>query len=410
MSKILGIVAEYNPFHNGHLYHINESKKITESTYTIAIMSGNFTQRGDTAFINKWSRAEIALKNGIDLIIELPVVYATSSAENFADGAIKILNSMNIIDYISFGAETASIPHLNKIADILYEEPKKYKNYLAEELQKGLSYPKAREQALLLYFNNNKEYYNIISSPNNILGIEYLKALKKYNSNIEPIAIPRIKTGHNDLNYSNNIASSTSIRNIIKNQKFDIAKKLMPMSSFLNIMENIEIGHVVSGLSVFEREIIYKLRNMSTSEIALLPDVTEGLEFLIKKAANSCNSITKFMSIVKSKRYTSTRIQRILLYVLLDILKKDIDLSKSIHPYIRVLGFNERGKFLISQISKVNPNLNIITSVKKFVDMNSNNNLKNMLNMDIRSTDVYTLGYANDSCSNLDFINKIISI
>lgn len=410
MKKVLGIIAEYNPFHNGHLYHINESKKITGSSYTVAIMSGNFTQRGDTALINKWSRAEIALKNGIDLIIELPVLYATSSAENFADGAIKILNSLNIIDYISFGAEIADIQRLKAISEILNEEPKKYKSFLSKELQKGQSYPKAREQALNLYLNNDKKYLNIISSPNNILGIEYLKALKKYNSNIEPIAIPRLETNHNDLNYSNNIASSTSIRNLIKDQKFDIAQKLMPKFSFLNIIKNIEIGHVISDLCVFEHQIIYKLRSMSTDEISSLPDVTEGLEFLIKKAANSCNNIKDFLTIVKSKRYTSARIQRILLYALLDIYKKDIDLSKEITPYIRVIGFNKHGKFLISQISKANPTLNIITSVKKFVENNSNSCLKIMLYKDIRATDVYTIGYTSNSFSNLDFTNKIISI
>ncbi len=410
MNKVLGIVAEYNPFHNGHLYHLRESKKITGSTYTVTIISGNYTQRGSTALIDKWSRAEIALKNGIDLVLELPVVYATSSAENFADGAIKILNSMKLVNYLSFGAETADVKSLQTIAEILYKEPKEYKNYLAKELQAGQAYPKAREKALFLYLNKDKKYLNIISLPNNILGIEYLKALKKYNSNIEPIAIPRLQTNHKDLNYSKNMASSTAIRNIIKNHKFDIAQKLMPKGSYLNILKNLELGHVVSDLCVFEHEIIYKLRSMSTYEISLLPDVTEGLEFLIKKAANSCNNIKELINIVKSKRYTSTRIYRILLYALLDIYKKDINLSKQLQPYIRVLGFNEHGKDLISQISKANPELNIITSVKKFVNTNNNNNLKTMLDKDIFATDIYTIGYTCNSFSNLDFTHKIISI
>lgn len=410
MNKVLGIVAEYNPFHNGHLYHINESKKITGSTHTIAIMSGNFTQRGNTAIINKWSRAEIALKNGIDLVIELPVVYAISSAENFADGAMKILNSLNIVNYISFGTEIADIQRLKTIAEILHIEPKKYKNFLVKELQKGQSFPKSREQALLSYLNNDKNYLNIMSSPNNILGIEYLKALKKYESNIEPIAIQRLETNHNDLNYSNNIASSTAIRNVIKSHKFDIVQTLMPKLSFLSILKNIEIGNFISDLCIFEHEIIYKLRNMSIHEISLLPDVTEGLEFLIKKAANSCNNIREFINIVKSKRYTSTRINRILLYALLNIYKSDIDLSKKTLPYIRVIGFNENGKSLISQISKSNPTLNIITSVKKFVKNNKNSYLENMIDKDIKATDIYTIGYNSNSVSNLDFTNKFISL
>ena len=317
---------------------------------------------------------------------------------------------MNIVNYISFGAEIADIERLNTIAEILNNEPKKYKYFLVKELQKGLSYPKAREQALLSYLNNDKNYLNIISSPNNILGIEYLKALKKYNSNIEPIAIPRLEKKHNDLNYSNNIASSTTIRNIIRSQKFDIAQKLMPKFSFFNILKNIEIGNIISDLCVFEHLIIYKLRTMSTYEISLLPDVTEGLEFLIKKAANSCNNIKEFINIVKSKRYTSTRINRILLYALLNVYKSDIDLSKKVQPYIRVIGFNKNGKSLISQISKSNPDLNIITSVKKFVENNNNSYLKIMLDKDIGATDVYTIGYNMNSVSNLDFTNKIITI
>ena len=147
MGKVLGIVAEYNPFHNGHLYHIEQSKKITGANYTVAIMSGNFTQRGSTSLIDKWSKAEIAIQSGIDLVIELPVLYAISSAENFAEGAIKILDSLKVVDYISFGAETSDIEILDKFADVLYNEPREYKTLLSHELKKGVSFPKARESA-----------------------------------------------------------------------------------------------------------------------------------------------------------------------------------------------------------------------------------------------------------------------
>ena len=194
---------------------------------------------GSTAFINKWSRAKSALECGIDLVIELPVLYAISSAENFADGAIKILNSMKVVDYVSFGAETADINALSIVADTLLQEPKEYKLYLNQELKKGLSFPSARQNALALYLNNNY-YSDLLALPNNILGIEYLKALKKYNSNIQAIAMPRFEVGHNDLNYYSNIASSTSIRNILKNNGLDIAKKLMPDPSFRCLLENLQ--------------------------------------------------------------------------------------------------------------------------------------------------------------------------
>ncbi len=410
MGKVLGIVCEYNPFHNGHLYHLEQSKRMTGSNYTVAVMSGNFTQRGSTSLIDKWSKAEAAINCGVDLVIELPVLYATSSAENFAEGAVKILDSLKVVDYISFGAETSDTDILTTFADILYKEPKKYKTLLSHELGKGLSYPKARENALLMYLNDIRKYVNVLSSPNNILGIEYIKALKKYKSNIMPISIARFESGYHDTGYTSNIASATAVRNIVKNGGFDILKRLLPAPSYGILMNNIKQGHIVPDLSVFEKQIIYNLRKMDVAEIAELPDVSEGLEFAIKKAANSCNSIVEFLNIIKSKRYTSTRIQRILLYSLLGITKKDMALSRKQYPYIRVLGLNNRGKFLISEIAKANPKLEIITSVKRFVDTNSNKNLKLMLDKDIWATDVYTVGYEYDSWNNLDFTKKIVTI
>lgn len=410
MGKVLGIVCEYNPFHNGHLYHLEELKKITGSNYSIAIMSGNFTQRGSTAIIDKWSRTETALKAGIDLVIELPTLYAISSAENFADGAIHILDSLKIVDYVGFGAETSDIDVLDNIADVLYNEPRAYKTLLSHELNKGISFPKARENALLIYLNNIRKYVNVVSAPNNILGIEYIKALKKYKSIIKPISIARFEAGHNDLSYHSNIASGTTIRNIIKNGNFDILRRLVPESTYSILMDNIKQTHIIPDLSVFERQIFYNLRKMSIEEIRELPDVTEGLEFSIKKATNSCNSIYEFLNIIKSKRYTSTRLQRILLYSLLGITKKDMELSRKVTPYIRVLGLNNKGKFMISEIAKANPKLEIITSVKRFLDSSNNKNLKTMLNKDIFATDVYTLGFTYDSCSNLDFTKKIITL
>lgn len=409
MGKVLGIICEYNPFHNGHLYHLEQSKRLTGSNYTVAIMSGNFTQRGSTAIVDKWSRAEMALRSGVDLVIELPLLYSISSAENFADGAIRILDDLKVVDYLSFGAETSDIDILTEISEILYKEPKAYKTLLADELKKGLSFPKARENALLSYLDNNK-YSNILSSPNNILGIEYIKALKKYKSNIKPVSIARFEAGYNDTNYSGNIASATAIRNIIKNGGFDILRNLLPSSSFNILIDNVKQGHIIPDLSVFERQIIYNLRRMSVEEIRNLPDVSEGLEFSIKKAANSCNTLLEFLNIIKSKRYTSTRLQRILLYTLLGITKKDINLSKKVTPYARVLGLNKRGKFLISEIAKANPKLEIITSVKRFLDNSTNKNLNTLIEKDIFSTNVYTIGYDFNSCNNLDFTKKIVTI
>ncbi len=409
MSKVLGIVAEYNPFHNGHLYHLEKSKKDTGCSYTVAIISGNFTQRGSTSLIDKWSKAQSAIDCGVDLVIELPVFYAISSAENFAEGAIKILDSLKVVDHLSFGAETSNIEILDKCADVLYNEPREYKSLLSHELKKGLSFPKAREKALMLYLNDIRKFANVLSSPNNILGIEYLKALKKFKSNIQPITIPRYEVGHNDLSYTENTASSTAIRNMIKNNGFNALQSLMPAPSYSILLKNMNAGHIIPDISVFEKEIIYNLRKMTISEISQIPDVSEGLEFAIQNAANSCNSVVEFLNIVKSKRYTTTRLQRILLYALLDVTKKDMVLSKKTQPYVRVLGLNKKGKFLISEIVKANPKLEIITSVKQFMDKNTNKTLQHMLAKDIQATNIYTIGYEEDSWSNLDFTKKVVT-
>ena len=198
MSNVLGIISEYNPFHNGHLHHLNESKRITHSDYSIAIMSGNFTQRGETSIVDKWTKTKMAIENGIDLVIELPTIYAISSAENFADGAVRILNSLGIVDFISFGSECDDISILNDVANVLCSEPDEYRTLLSHELSKGNSFPKAREKALMMYLNDVRRFANVLSSPNNILGIEYLKALKRQKSKIEPVTVKREGAGHND--------------------------------------------------------------------------------------------------------------------------------------------------------------------------------------------------------------------
>lgn len=405
MSKILAIIAEYNPFHNGHLYHLEKSKKIVDPDYSICIMSGNFCQRGDTSIIDKWSKAEMAIKSGFDLVIELPVIYSISSAENFAEGALKILNAFNNVT-LSFGSECGNINVLNKFANILYDEPKEFSTILTHELAKGISYPKARENALMLYLNDVRKYANVLSNSNNILGIEYLKAIKKLRSKVQPITVKRIGTDYNSLKIKDRLASATAIRNLIQNDE-DVAK-LVPKSSFDILSSNMKYGKTVNGLAIFEKEIIYTLRKMSIQEIADLQDVSEGLENLIKTAADSCNTLEDLINSIKSKRYTRSRIQRILLYSLLDITKKDIQESYKVNPYIRVLGVSNHGKELLSEISKKRSKFPVITSVKKFMDSSNNKVLKNMLSKDILASNIYTLGYDYDSKSNLDYTKKLI--
>jgi predicted nucleotidyltransferase len=407
MSRVLGIIAEYNPFHNGHLYHIAKSKQETNAQYIVGVISGNFVQRGNTSIVNKWTKARMALLNGVDLVIELPTVYSISSAENFAEGAIKILNSLGIVDTISFGMETNDIATLNNIANVLYNEPKEYVTILSHELSKGNSFPKARENALMMYLNDIKRYANVLTGSNNILGIEYLKAMRKTKSKIIPVGIKREKVLYNDKYIVDEFASATAIRKMLMTRSLNDISKVMPRSSYLLLGDELKKGHYVIDISRFEKEIIYNLRKMTKEEIAKLPDVSEGLENSIKNAADSCNNIKDLINMVKTKRFTQTRIQRILLYSLIGITKKQMDTSRKISPYVRVLGFNNKGKELISEMMKLNPKLNVITSVKKYIDTVANRNLKEMLETDIMATNIYTLGYYSDSYSNLDYTNKI---
>lgn len=410
MARVLGIIAEYNPFHNGHLYQIEEAKKQTGADYVVAVISGNFTQRGNTSLVNKWVKTDMALRSGVDIVIELPTVYSISSAENFAEGAIKILDSLKIVDTLCFGTETADFAALNNIANVLYNEPKEYVSLLNHELGKGVSYPKARESALMMYLNDIKRYANILSGSNNILAIEYLKALKKLKSSMRPFSVQRKKVYYNDERIVDEFASSTAIRKLVSRGQYDEIRKVVPTSSYMLLKEEIRKGSFVLDILKYEKEILYNLRKMTISEIAELPDVTEGLEHVIKNGANSCNSILDLMDIVKSKRYTQTRIQRILLYALLGITKKDMLNARKVTPYVRVLGFNKNGREMLSEICNENRRINMITSVKKFEELNLNKALKEMLDKDIFATNVYTLGYEYNSAANLDYTNKMVIV
>jgi len=409
MTNVLGIIGEYNPFHNGHKYHLEQSKKLAKADYTVAIISGNFVQRGNVSLIDKWAKTDMAISNGIDLVLELPTIYSVSSAENFAHGAVTILDSLDIIDYLSFGSELCDINVLNMCADVLTEQPIAFTNLLKHELAKGISFPKARENALLMYLNDVRKYAGALSSPNNILAIEYLKSLKRIRSIIKPISIKRIGSNYNDteIDVSGKFASATAIRQKLIDDKPQGLSKLMPSSSYRILYNTILKGHYVKDLVVFEKEILYALRKMTISEIANLPDVTEGLEHNIKNAANSCNTLSEFLNIIQTKRYTNTRIQRILLYALLGITKNDMKISQKIKPYARVLGFNSKGRDLLSTIAS-NKNIDIVTSVKKYIDSINNKNLLHMLNTDINATNIYTLGYAKDSWANLDYTHNMI--
>lgn len=398
--KIVGLVTEYNPFHNGHKYHLEQSKLETNCNYSVAVMSGNFVQRGEPAICDKWTRAKMAIDSGVDLVLELPTLYSTMSAEYFSYGAVKLLDSLNVIDYISFGSETNDLESLIKISKVLESEPKNFKYHLKKYLNKGMSFPKARSEALKNIFDDYK-IDNIINNPNNILAIEYIKSLINLNSTIKPHSIKRIVSDYNEIILTGNISSATAIRRSL------IAKGIsdketcysLPINSKKNISKYLANYSSFNQLINFNDILIYKLRTIDKDCLKEFIDIETGLENRIIEAANKFDNIMDIIKNIKTKRYTYTRIQRILIHILLDINYKK-DQIYNFPLYIRVLGANKKGFEILKNI-KSNSNLPIINKVADFRKSNANK----MFDLDIKASNIYFIGLNNKTNikNNFDF-------
>ncbi|WP_302569391.1 nucleotidyltransferase [uncultured Clostridium sp.] len=381
--NITGIITEYNPFHNGHKFHLEESKKQTKSDRTICIMSGNFVQRGGPAIIDKWKRTEMALNNGVDLIIELPTFYAVSSAEFFAKGAVSILNSLNIVNNLFFGSEIGDAKALSEIAKVLVSEDERFQNILKENLSLGLTFAKAREKSLIEYLNSS-EINNIITSSNNILGIEYIKAILKLNSSINPVALKREGSNYNDKSLSQTFSSATSIREVLKNtSNIEDLKNIIPLESYEVFSKLQEQDYRFTFEEEMFKYIKYKIQTNCVN-FNNLYEVTEGLDNKIIKEISSSNSLHEFILKIKSKRYTYSKISRILTHIYLGLDNDDFkDIANENNLYVRVLGFNKTGREILSLI-KANSSIPLITKVPRF----TNNPL---LKFDLQATACYSL-------------------
>jgi len=379
---ITGIITEYNPFHKGHEYHLKKANSDTNADGIVCVMSGNFMQRGIPGIIDKWKRAEMALKNGVDLILELPLVYSISSAEHFAFGSVSLLNSLGIVDYLYFGCEEGSIGTLENIAKTLVSEPYEYKNLLKNNLKLGLPFHLSRANALNDYLNSNN-ILNVLSNSNNILGIEYIKALKTLNSLIIPRTLKREGASYNDNNLNSYFSSATSIRKHLRENSLSELIDVLPKASY-DILYSLSSSNYPF---IFEDDMFKYIKyKLFTNEKCLLklPDISEGLENRILKEVLNANSLNELILNSKSKRYTYTRINRILTQSFLNLEDFDLfNLSKTPAPYARVLGFNSIGRNMLKNI-KTKGNIDIITKVPK-------NNLCDHMKIDILGTKAYSL-------------------
>ena len=340
--KTVGIIAEYNPFHNGHAYQIAKAKELSGADYCVVIMSGDFTQRGEPAIIDKYVRTKMALSHGADLIIELPVCFATGSAEYFAYGAVAILNALGV-DTLCFGSECGDAGILKKAAKILTEEPAVFKELLQKNLKSGMSFPAARAVAVAAYCGEDAaELSTILQSSNNILGVEYLKALYRLNSSMNVHTIKRIGSSYNDNTISNtSFSSATAIRKHL----FDHAalENAMPSEAYKVLKKHLEKNAPVY-MDDFSSMLYYKLLSAKNDGYVVFSDITESISDKIINSLDSYLNITSFcQDTLKTKDLTLTRLNRCLLHILLDIKKTDTDnfITGKTALYARVLGFKK---------------------------------------------------------------------
>lgn len=377
--QVIGIIAEYNPFHLGHLYHLTEAKKKIENSGVIAVLSGSFLQRGEPALVNKWVRTEMALKAGIDLILELPVAFSSRSAYWFALGGVRTLAATGIVTHLAFGAETDDLAQLKETAQKLNYEDPLFMQKIEEYLSLGHSYPKSRSLAL-----KNMD----ISQPNDILAVAYLRVLEQLETTIEPLLIPRIGSYHAQ-RPENGLASATAIRKLILEGDQNWTRYLPQWSAQLLLKEFNE-GRGPVTLTSLEQSIFTVIRRMGPHQIRKIIEVSEGLENRLYELAQKTGNIEILLNKLKTKRYTYTRLQRLVIHVLLNFTK---DLSITSPQYLRVLGFNKRGKELLKKMKK-SSTLPIIT---KFSDgyHEINDQGKKILDLEVLATDLYFLGFPN---------------
>ena len=384
--KILGIIAEYNPFHNGHAFHIREALKTSNCDVAVVVMSGDFVQRGEPAIFPKHLRAKMALSEGASVVLELPTCFATGSAEYFARGAVSLLHSLGCIDALCFGSESGNLEDLQSIAKILCVEPTPYKEYLQTYLRQGMSYPVARQLAFAAY--TQKEHLaKVLTEPNNILGMEYLKALYTLHSDIIPFTITRRGSGYHETALREQYSSASAIRKCFAQNTISEISSQVPSSAYAQIQEYCTEKGVVT-CDDFSLLLKYKLLSETQESLCAYADISEDLAHRIMNLRNQFLGWSQFCEHLKTKELTFSRISRALMHIVLDIKQTDLSSCKAngYCHYARVLGFRKSDSSLLRAFKK-HSRVPVITKIGNCESLSDIGEL--MLEKDCYSANLY---------------------
>lgn len=377
--NIAGITAEYNPFHTGHAYQISALKaQLGPDTSVVAVMSGSWVQQGRPAVTDKWTRARMALNGGADLILELPTVWAAASAESFARGAVELLCRCGVIDTLCFGSETGELAPLLAAAECL--DSPDYPEQLRKALEGGASFAAARQAAVEALIGPAGA---ALASPNNNLGVEYLRALRSLHSNIKPVTIRREGAAHNSLDRTGEgFRSATQLRQHLARGEWEAVRPYVPAGN-LDILQSAPLADPRLG----ERAVLACLRKMTAEDWAKLPDAGagEGLPQRLERAGRQCQSLDDFFTLAKTRRYAMARLRRMALWAFLGLTAADVPAEP---PYLRVLGFNARGREVLKQM-KTTAQLPILTKPAHARELDGPG--RRLFELEARCTDLYGL-------------------
>ena len=394
MSTV-GIIAEYNPFHNGHQYHLKAAKELSGAEHAIVVMSGDFVQRGEPAMFDKHLRAKWALENGADMVLLLPASFSLASAQAFASGGVGILHGTGIVDSIAFGSESGDTSALKSAAQMADDESEELKLLIRINLDSGLSYPDARAKAWQQHMGES----SLFSSPNDILGTEYIRALNALNSSIQPVAVPRTGPSHDSKELTDGFASASAIRSGLLSGTPPAG--LVPNGVYSDIMTQ----NALRTMQNLSREAVYALRRMTKEQLASLPDVSEGLENLLYSACRQHGDIGSVLDQVKSRRYTMARLKRICMCALLGIYGNPMDKLDGL--YIRILGIRRDAMNLLSQMNE-KAALPIVT---RFADAERlNESQRRMLEADMLSSDIAAMATPCPAAAKFDFSQPLLIV